>query len=64
MDKDFSSYPEEQEVLLHDGLEFLVIDFKYQMIDDYKEVAFVKLYNNSRHSIPENIRNSNYELSK
>ena len=57
MDKNFSAYPEEQEVLLYDGLEFLVVDFTYKSHGpDRTPIAHIKLYNNSIHKVPKKMR--------
>ena len=41
----YSAYPGEEEILLHDGLKFIVFD---QYYDKEKEITFIKLYNTSK----------------
>lgn len=55
MNEHYSVYPEEQEVLLYDGLEFYVIAFDLTVDDKGNEIAYYKLYHDSVYQIPENI---------
>ena len=64
MGEQFSAYPDEQEVLLHDGLEFLVTGFSYKRDSEGRKVAYVQLYNSGVHQIPRNVHLLNYELIK
>ena len=60
----FSAYPDEQELLLFDGLEFYVVGFRQERTEEGKDVVFVKLYNDSKQEIPRVITSENFSLVK
>ena len=55
MSEEYTAYADEKEVLLYDGLEFLVLDFQYKDYEDQKNVAHVKLYNLAKHKVPKQL---------
>ena len=64
MGPEFSAYPDEEEVLLFDGLEFYVTGFRFELTSEGKKVAFVQLYNDSIQEMPNKITKENISLVK
>ena len=61
----YSSYAQEKEVLLMDGLDFYVFDFEYlKTAGGDLEFALIKLYHTSRSNLPENIQDLEEELQR
>ena len=50
MREGYTAYNDEEEVLIHDGLKFLIFDFKYQ-----GDIAHVKLYNLAIEYVPKHM---------
>ena len=65
MGPEYSAYPDEEEVLLYDGLEFSVIGFEDKPNETGRRVIDIKLYNDSRPSKENSeLKNTNFDLVK
>ena len=65
MGPEYSAYPDEEEILLFDGLEFCVFGYDDRLNQEGRRVVTIKLYNDSRHPKKyKNLQKLNYDLVK
>ena len=63
MTPEFSNYHHEKELLLMDGLDFYIFDFKWKQFDgEEQKFAEIKLYNTSVSDLPQNPEYLNEDL--
>ena len=64
MSKEFTAYVTDKEVLLYDGLEFLVLDLKFHTYEQNLQVAHFKLYNLAIQKVPKKMQSIKHEMVK